>query len=243
MGLKISDLLKWRTAVTLLHDDKPILDEDGKEVKVWVRIVGDHDLQEAYRVGRVASRKIRTKLQDPESVDYAESVEPLNEATQDECLEIIRSARASNLYSEALSSVVRPDEVKIEEIAIDPDAPSLEEMERLDAENLKIDEEYIKALEDYQEARRTQIEHDLSKLTLEELREVAKGEVATVVALTTFLTEVQDQKIWRSVYTDNVCKTRAFNDVEDYRSTASEIKAQILDTYLKLEQNPEQLKN
>jgi hypothetical protein len=244
MGLKISSLLKWKSEVKLQRSDgTPIKGTDGKQVSVWVRIIGDQDLQDTYKIARVKSARLRKALQNPDSLEWAESVEPVRAATKEESIELIKTARTSNLYAEAVSGIERPDEIPIAEIAVDPDAPTLEEQEKHDAANAKQDEEYQAAIAEFQTARMDVLDVELKAMTLAQLRQAAEEELATVLALSAFLTEVQDQKISRACYEDPTCLTRAFSDVDDYRSTDADIKMQLAEAYMNLEKTPDELKN
>lgn len=245
MGLKISDLLKWRTDITLKDlEGKDIIDPTTDQpVTLWLRIIGDEDLQETYKKARAASSLRRKSLLDKVSDDYFAAIDPIREGTREELVEIIKAARTSNLAQEAQVNVVRPDEVEIEAVAVDPDAPTLEEQEKLDAANQKQEDDYNKALGEYQLTRIAILDAELEAKTLEELRAMAEDDVITIVAQSAYIGELIDQKLWRAVYLDKTCRERAFDSVEDWRQTDQLIKDQLIERYLKLEQNPDEIKN
>jgi hypothetical protein len=244
MGLKIADLLRWRTSI-ILKDSKgeSILDDEGLPVEVWIRVVGDEDLQNSYKYGRAASAKKRRELRDTTSEEYLAAIEPIRSASREEVIEVIKTARTQNLQSEAYSNVVRPDELKIEEFAVDPDAPSLEEQEKFDAANEAQDVAYLQALGEYQMTRIQILEAELSVYSDEGLRNLAEEEIGDISALSAFLTEMVDQKVWRSVYMDKLCKIPAFNTIEEYRSSDGSVKQQLIDAYQVLEASPSDIKN
>lgn len=233
----LSQLLRWRKEITLK-------DEQGNDIKkVWVRVISDHDLSEAYKLARVASAEKRARLRDVDSVDFKDEVLSFNEATEEECRALIRAARENAWTSQALSTVVRGDEVKLSEIAIDPDAPTLEEQEKLDAANKEVDEKYQKDLEEFSEQKRKEMEAELEKLSLEQLRVLAQAEATILLPLVVFMNELNDQKVWRSVYEDKEFIVRGFDSVEDFRETKEVLRNQVTQAYAELESGMEDIKN
>jgi hypothetical protein len=243
MGLKIADLLKWRTTVILLdQEDKPILDDDKNPINVYLRVIGDDDLEASHRAARLHSATIRKQLQDKTSDLYKDRVEPIMEASREDCESIVSQYRASNLESEARANVTRPDAVTLEEIAIDPDAATLEEQEKLDAAQAKQDEEYEAALKEYVDVRKAIIDAEIKEMSLDDLRTVAKEEIGGVIALSEFFNELMEQKLFRGAYTDKTYKHKAFDSIEEIKKTAPVIRQQLFDAYLELEFDPDKVK-
>jgi hypothetical protein len=234
---KISKLLKWGKKVTLKDANGKVL------MDVWLRILDDDDLEEAYRDARIASASLRTELRDPDSKRHQDDIARLENATKEECILIIKAAKGSNLTSEAFSNVVRPELPKMEEIAVDPDAPTLEENERLDAAIAKVNDEYAKAIDDYVEARSQAIDAELNARDRDDLLEEARNATVDLLVLSFFIQKVQDEKIWRGTYNDAKYTERGFDDILDFTSTDSGIKEQLREAYNELELNPEELKN
>lgn len=244
MGLKIADLLRWRNSVQLKDPDgNPILDSKGQPVTVYLRVIGDDDLQNAYKVARVISSDTRKKLRDKESIEFKDQVEPIREATKEECIQLIKTARTQNFDALAYSNIERPDPVELEEIAEDPDAPTLEEQEKLDAANAAQDEEFQKALKEYRETKERELEEELNQKPLEELRTQAEEEVSNITSLALFLQAVQDYKMIYACYNDKTFKERSFDSIEEYRSTHTVIKDQLAEAYFRLEAGTGDLKN
>ena len=244
MGLKIADLLRWRTSITIKQENgEPFLNDDNEPITLWLRIVGDEDLQDSYKVGRVASAKKRKEMRDITSDDYITAIEPMLDAPKEALIEVVRTARTQNLYAEAVSVIERPDELQIEEFAIDPDAPTLEEQEQYDAAVAKQTLDYAKAIGDYQIDRVTTIEKELDLLTREEVLTIAQDEISDIAALTAFFTAMTEYKMSKAVYHDKICREPAFADVREYRQTAPIIRDQLVEAYQKLEAQPDEIKN
>lgn len=243
MGLKIVDLLRWRGSVELKDTDgKPIL-YDKKPVTVYVRVIGDQDLQNAYKVARVHSAEARKKLRDHESLEFKDQVEPIREATKEECIELILTAREQNFGSDAYANTERPELVRLEEIAVDPDAPTLEEQEKLDATNEKVEQDFQNALKEYVETKKVSTKEELENTELEELRRLTELEVSNITSLGLFLQTVQDYKMIYACYNDKTYRERSFDSIEEWRETPTVIKDQLLAMYSKLEQGSEDIKN
>ncbi len=229
----LSELLRWKKSIKL-----------AKDTTVWVRIIGDWDLQEAYKLARIASAKKREALRDISTPDFQDEIKAFEDATQEECAALVKAARSNQWVAEAFSTVVRPEEVKLSEVSVDPDAPTLEEQEKFDAENNKIDIEYRKALEDYSKQKELELEAELKDLSLEDLRILAQVEASIIIPLTVFMNELQDQKLWRGTYDDEECRKRSFSSMEDFRSTVTRaIKDKLIEGYTELESRVDDLKN
>lgn len=243
---KLANLLRWKKRVELRNEsNKPLLDEDGNPVIVWVRLLGDFDMQEAFKLARIDSAKTRELLRTPDSIEYKDQVQPLIEADVDQCKEIIRAARSANWTAEAYSVVVRPDLPEIEEVAVDPDAPTLEEQEKLDKKTKTLEDKYRKEIDKYIETKSNELEAELKDMELDALRAMAKYEVSNVLPLAAFVSRLNDEKVWRSVYVDSDCKERGFSSLEEFKEASSVVREQLIQAYTALENNTnsDELKN
>lgn len=234
---EISKLLKWSKPV-VLKDDRGIPVKD-----VWIRILDDDDLQDAYRDARIASATLRAKLKDTSTKEYLDDIAKIESATKEETILIIKAASGSNLTAEAFSNVVRPELPRIEEVAADPDAPTLEEQEKLDALYEKVNKEYSDAIDEYVEVRQAEIQTELEAKDLEVLIVEAKEASTSLIALSAFVSRVLDEKIWRGTYLDAKLTKHGFDDYADFFSSDSSIKDQLRDAYNSFELNPEEVKN
>jgi len=250
MGLKIADLLKWRDSIVLKNDDGLEINEEGNPLKegeeplrVYLRIIGDDDLAISYRMARMASARKRESLTKQDTLDWEEASKPIMDATKEQLVALVNQARTSNLEAEARSGVTRPELPEIEEFAVDPDAASLAEQEAYQAAIEKTDEDYEQAVKEYIQVREDVIKDELKQLEVEELRALALDEIGTVLAAGEFYAELFDQKAARGSYLDKTYKVKAFDSVEDFKSSSTTIKQQIIDAYLALEQRADGLKN
>jgi hypothetical protein len=238
MVKKLADLLRWSKKID-------IKDPNSGEVleSYYMRILGDQDIQDAFKIARIKSSEKRAALRNPETEDYKDIVAPLLEADITLCKEIIISARSSNWNAEASSIVIKEDLPKIEDVATDPDAPTLEEQEALDKAELDIAKKYLDDFNAYLKVKETELNAELDAKSLDELRELAQFEVTNVVPLGVFLKEVEDQKVFRSVYEDKLFKIPALDTIEEFQQLAEPIKDQLIEAYNALEIGPDDIKN
>jgi hypothetical protein len=243
MGLKIADLLKWKRSIILLDQEgNPVLDDKNKPITVFLRVIGDDDLEKSHRAARLKSATIRKDLLDESSLLYMDRVAPISEASRQDCIDILVQYRTSNLEAEARANVERPDEPTLEEVAIDPDAASLEEQEKLDKAIEKQNKEYAEAIKDYIDTRAAVIRAEVEAMSDEDLHTLAKVEISGVMALSEFFTELMNQKIFRGTFVDDKCKERAFETIEEVKDASPVIRQQLFDAYLELEFEPDKIK-
>lgn len=233
----LSDLLRYKQKVDLKNERDEII------ATTWLRVIGDHDQQESYKLGRVASAKKRAALKDETSTDYIDEIEPFDMASREECLQIIVASRSSNFTAEAISANNREELPTLKDVAIDPDAPELEEQEKLELLKLEREVAYQKKLDEFVQTKVTELNASLESLSVEELRDLARQEAANILALTVFVTTVAEEKTWRAVYEDEFCKHRSFESVEEFRNLHPDIKEQLMLAYQKLEMGPAEIKN
>ena len=240
----LTNLLKWKKTITILDKNgKPVFGEDGKPRKVYMRVVGDQALKESYSIARVVSAEKRKRLRDTNSMDYKTEVDIFEGASKEATIQSIKIANASVWTSQAMSVVVRPDEIGLETVAADPDAPTLEEQEKCDALNKEQNEKYVQSLQEYVLQQSNILETELALMSEEELKEVAKKAQIDNIPLGAFLERVQMEKTWRGCFDDEKHTVHSFDNFEDFIDLETHIKAQLISEYTKLEFTGEDAKN
>lgn len=241
---KLTHLLKWKKAV-IIKDDNGLVakDENGNPVTVYMRVIGDKDLEDASLIARYTSSMKRAALADPDTRDYQTAVEIFNSANREQAIEMIVQGRAANWTGQALSDVVVPDLPKIEDIAQDPDAPTLVELEKLDKAIEKINDEYKKEVDDYVKSREIVLRAELDEKSLEELIELAKEEVIVVLSIQTYLDTLINEKVWRSVYQDDAYTIPEFKNLDEFENLHISVKRQLIEEYRDLEAGFDDIKN
>src|SRR5512139_1555388 len=164
---KLTNLLKWKKTISR-KDEKGFLvrNENNEPVKGYMRIIGNKDLEDASLAARYASAIKRAELSDKESQAYVTGVAIFEEATKEQCIEMIVQGNSANWAGEAFSSVQMLDLPKLEEVAIDPDAPTLVELEKLDQLINETNASYRKELNEYVTAKEKILRAELESKAL-----------------------------------------------------------------------------
>ena len=96
----LSDLFKYKKEIPIKNP------KTGKvKTKVWIRLLGDDDIKEAYKISRVASAAKRASLRDENSLDYKESMAQLGDLSQADLKELIL-AEAENSFNARAQAVL-----------------------------------------------------------------------------------------------------------------------------------------
>lgn len=235
----LSNLFKYKKQI----DIKDIDDPEKVVQKAWIRILGDEDLKDAYRFARIVSSERRMALRDEKSSEYRDETAQLDDAPLEGLISVILAANESMFANEATAVVEREDLPKIEELATQPDAPTLEEQERLDTLIREQEEKYKTALEDYVNTKLAEIGESLTKMERSEVVKMAKKDLSNIQALDAFVTELNDQKGYRGTYDDEECKIRSFDSIDDFKSAHTLLKSQIIQAYNDFEIGNDDVKN
>lgn len=233
----LEDLLRYKKEVELKN-------RSGKTVKkVWIRILGDEDLRDAFKFSRIVSAEKRARLRDKNSDTYKDEIRTLLDSTKAEKIELIVASKENQYANEAPVILSREELPKIEEIAVQPDAPTLEEQERFDAAEEEDNSKYLKSIEDYIQTKVNELKANLAEVTDERLNELAEIEFINIQSLQAFLEELNQQKAYRATYMDEACTKRGFDSIDKFKNADSSIKSQLIVAYSELEVNPDEVKN
>jgi hypothetical protein len=140
-------------------------------------------------------------------------------------------------------TIDREDIPKTEDFAVDPDAPTLEEQEKRDMAELQSELDYQTKIKEFTETKEKEIADRLETIEREQLVLEARKALKDLRALSAFIEEVLDQKVFRGTYVDKECKIRAYKDKDEYINQHSTVKFQLRNAYQSLELSPEELKN
>ena len=233
----LSDLFRYKKSVSINNP------KTGKEeTKVWIRLLGDEDIKETYRISRIASAAKRASLRDEESLDYKESIAQLQELSQTDLKELIVAEAENRFITEAPVLVDRENLPEIEEIAAEPDAPTLEEQEKFDKKVETQDEVFLKALSGYVDTKKAELRVELDALSEEEIFSRGKKTMENIQPLQVFAEELNNQRGFRATYIDKNCKIRGFTDIDDFKNADSSLKQQIIDAYEALDLSTDDIK-
>jgi hypothetical protein len=233
----IKDLLRYKKALE-------IRSQEGEIIKsVYIRLVNDEDLNKSSRLARIASTEFRAKLRDENTDEFKDQIAPIAELDDDTLKAMIVGSVQNQITQEAYVKINREELPKLEEFAIEPDAPSLEEQEELDSALETQQKEFEKKIDDYITDRVAVFKMELESLPREELIKRAQDEMVSILPLQVFFDEFNKQKLLRGTYEDKLCKVPSFSSIDDVRETHSYVRDQIMEVYTQLEINPTELKN
>lgn len=223
--------------------DVVVRNRAGKEGTVWVKLLGDSDLNKAYRAARIVSQAYREALRDESTEEYMDQVLPIVKQSREELITMILDAQRNRVTQLAYVNVNREELIKIEDVAEEPDAPTLEEQEILDKKLDEQNKEFEKRIDEYIEDNMTRLKTETEALSDAELVEKAKEEMINILPLQVFYSEINAQKAFRGTYTDKNCTARVFTNVEEFHDFDTQGKSALIGAYLDLEINGNDIKN
>lgn len=237
MAVSIKDLFTYKKEVSLL-------DRNEKEVaKCWVRLLGETDLNQALKSARIESMRKRQVYRDIESEEFRDEIQPLEELTREELTTMILSSKKNQITSQAFVHVNREELPKIEEISDEPDAPALEDQEKLDKQFVEQEKSYSDKIDDYVSTRLTEEEVRLTSLTDAEIIKEAQHEMSNILPFQAFYIALGAYKAYLGSFEDKNCTKRIFSSVSEFENQDSLLKSQLIEAYNSLEIGADDIKN
>jgi len=215
-----------------------ILDQDNQEqLEVFVRLVGDEDLNKARVYGLRKSAELRKKLKTEDSDERLAFLPDKDFLDKDVLVEQIVYFRIKELASRALNEVQF-------NISKEPaSTASLEEQEN-----------YQKLIDNFPEKRELQIRESIEKEVSKErdklntfefeylFKEYEKN-LINQICENEMLTRFREMCTYYGTYSDSRFKNRLFKSLEDFTNLTTEVKNQLISFYTSLELTGEELKN
>ena len=226
--VNISALFEYRKPVLISAKDQ--------EIEVFMRVIGDSEMQRARVKALRASREMRLKLKNTESDEYLAFIPDLSDASKEKLIEITLLAGLKKITSEVVEEIDIPFPKEIHSEA------TLEEQEK-----------YHKALDNYPKKREAVIkEKILAKANSfkEELKNLTKEQLKNeyIIDLKNEVCEIEmsrvfyDYIIFYSLYKDNSYQTPLFSKFEDFDKLPTTVKTSLLSEYRNLELGIDELK-
>lgn len=213
-----------------------IITPEGKEVKVYIRLLGDADLNKARVMALRRSSELRKALKDPDSDERVAYIPYQEELSKD----ILVSSIVALTMRESTQQIIRELSMKVpKEPASDA---TTEELEK-----------YQKEVDEYPEKREKAIRERLDKLLAkrrEEYEELEEDNLYSIY-LGVLIKELCEQELLKrfkeycvffGTYSDRKLTKRFFNDFSSFDNIPSNIKDDLTDTYSLLEIESEELK-
>lgn len=237
MAINIKDLFTYKKEVSLKNR------EDEEVAKCYIRLLGEGDLNKAFKMARIESTRKRDAYRDHTTEDFKDEIAPISDLSREELTTIILGARKNRFQSQAFVKVDREELPKIEEISQEPDAPELEEQETLDKKIQEQQAQYEKKIEEYVNTRVRETEDQLKDKSDEEILKEAQLEMSNILPLQAFYVALNAYKAYLGSYEDKNCTKRIFSSIEDYDNADALLKNQLVEAYTALELGADDIKN
>lgn len=224
--------------------ETPLLDRNDKEIaRCWVRLLGESDLNKAFKMARIESTRKREMYRNQETDEFKDEIATISELSREELITMILGARKNRFTSQAFVKVNREELPKIEEIALEPDSPELEEQENLDKKMAEQADDYNNRVNEYVDARIVEAQAELSEKSDEEILKEAQIEMANILPLQAFYIALNAYKAYLGSYEDKACTKRIFSSIEDFDNADVTLKNQLISAYTTLEIGADDIKN
>jgi hypothetical protein len=218
----ISKLFEWRTEITVTASD-------GEEIKAFMRLVGDAELNRARVSGMRASAELRKKLKDKNSDERLAFIPILDTTEKENVIELLLILYMS-MYREEVEKTIETPFPK--EPASDAE---LEEKEKYQAE---VDEYPVKRLEIIKKEinkrvnreRKLFLKKPLNEL-MDEYEKLVIDQMCQAEMNNTFI----EYSIYFGTFKDEDFKNRLFNSYDEFKNLPTYAKEQFIDRYINLQ--------
>jgi hypothetical protein len=227
----ISKLLTWRKEFDLLDDNSDVI------TKVYIRLVGDAELNRARVYAIRKSAEMRKKLKDHSSDEYFAYVPDIETVDVEEIIETTILYSIQDFTSEASKKldIKEPKELHSE--------ATLEEQEKYQKE---VDEYPDKREKEIREFIDKQIENKRKELSKKSKEELYKNVIQLIIEYycrTAMIDSFRLMCTYFGTYSDSNYKIRFFESVDELDNAPSHIKTQVKDFYSSLDLGLDDLKN
>ena len=210
--------------------------KDNLLVTVYVRLVGDSELNRSRVFALRKSAELRNKLNNPESEESVAFIPHINSIEKDKLVETTLIYFLRDLSKEASDAVDIPFPKEP-----DTDAP-LEDHEKYQAEvdsyPKRREDLYKKKLDELIDKKRK----ELSKLETNKVYHEFKVRVINEQCENEMMRRFNEMNTFFGIYLDEKYKTRAFKTFEEFDNLPPEIKTKFVTFYSRLDIDAENLK-
>ena len=227
----ITQLFKWSREVTI---SDPVTSTD---VTVYVRLIGDADLNIARTSAIRKSGELRRKLRSPDSSERVSFINEISELKDKETIvTFILLLMTEQIQNEAVksTSVPFPKDIKAD--------ATLEEQEKYQEEIDDYPKVFTKAVgKEIKKIQKTELKR-LESLTQEQLYNEYERLVIDRLCQAEMIDSYYEQCVFFGTYTDSEFKKKAFKSFETFQNIATKLKDQLIEEYKNLEVGMEMLK-
>jgi len=222
----IAMLFRWKTEAEI---SDPIT---GERYKIYIRLVGDADLNKAKVYGYRTSAELRKKLRDTSSDErlsfIAEMADYQNKDLLIQTIILLETPEIFNdAMKEATEDVVEPKEPKTDS--------TQEKWEQYQEKVDRFEKEFQDKIEDIMSTIQAKEQKRLLEYSIEDLHELYLNITINRLCEEAFQNAYYDMCVYLGIYTDDVCTKRAFNNLDEYLNSHPKLKIDLRAKYRDLE--------
>jgi hypothetical protein len=208
----------------------------GEKIPLYIKLVGDAELNIARVFALRESREFRENLEDVQWKDRKAFIPSIKKLKKEDLINIILSFKLKDFQEAAYRTITVPE----------PKKPSgdadLEEHENYQKEIDEYPEKVTRAASkkalDESEIERKRLEKKLKKDLAFEYENYIIGQLCNAL----FFSKFKEKCAYFGTFKSSDYKVRAFNSFEDFENVPTSLKGEILNVYLELEMEMEDLK-
>jgi len=227
------DLFRWVTKVDIKNMAGNVV------TTLYIKLVGDVDYDNAQKLGLLASRRLRKKLKDNNSVEYQAAFLDIDDTNRENVILGILFAEITNFRDAAVADLADT----VFETNVPEEAETLEEKEKKQESEENLIKERTDKLRTKMEEKSNKRREELITKSDEDLRNIFIESTINYKCIEEFGTVFREYCVFAGTYTDESLTIRAFSNFDEFRNSSTNLKKQLTDAYLKLELTGEQLKN
>jgi len=234
----LDSLFKWHKELTIKDRSGNSVEINGKPVVVYQRVVGDFEISEARKQALSASRLLRQKLRDPDTPEHNALFPDFNEMDNETIINGIILAEAFSIRNEAEKTYKKPRK------PVQPGSDAdLEEQENYEVALEKYDDKVEKAIVERTKELIEQKKEELSSKSRQELIDIFTGALINSLCQTEMVRTFNEWCTYLGTYKNKTMTQRAFPSFAAFANSATQLKGQLIDSYLALEIGGKELKN
>lgn len=226
----ISALFDWGRVYEIVNS------EGETEALIYMKLLGDADVNRARVYALRKSAELRRKMRDPDSDEYLTTVRDIDEMSIDDLVQYVVAFSMRDIRNRALK------EVKVKKPKPPKSDASLEEVEKFQEDVDAYPEKMQKALEKFMKKEVDVLTKQFKKKDKEELYKSYLKLMTDELCELTATRAYKDMEVYLGCYKDDEYKERFFDSFEEYDNLLSEIKIDIRKAYETLNFPMEELK-
>jgi len=226
----IAKLFSWSKESAIADGHGNIL------AKIWIRLVGDADLNRARVFALRKSAELRAKLKDKSSDESMAFIQNIEVVDKSNLVDAVVGLNLRDVTRDAYREVTI-------NIPKEPDSDaSLEKQEKYQKEIDDYPKKREDAIRKYLKKKVDKLSEEYSNLSNEELQKKYESLMINELCEQESFKKFKEMCVYFSIYKDKSFKIRMFKDFDEFDNIAPEIKQRLMNEYTSLELDTDNLK-